>query len=102
MNSPLSTNDYSNIAKQILANVPDESKTFEVEVSVGELTVFVEADYDVEYREVTGGSYEGWDFERLSEISYERLDVVSAAVYDNEGDAAGIEVSTSTIEKFLN
>lgn len=102
MNLQLSTAYYSNIGKQILANIPDESKAFEVEVLIGTYTVFVEADYDVEYREVIGGSYEGWDFERLSEIAYERIEVLNAEVYDNEGDTAGIEVSTSTIEKFLN
>lgn len=102
MNAQLSTTDYSNIAKMILANVPDESKTFEVEFATDTYTVFVEVDYDVEYREVIGGSYEGWDFERLSEISYERLDVVSVEAYDNEGDTINIEISTSTIEKLLN
>lgn len=102
MTTQLSTTDYSNIAKQILANIPDESKAFEVEVSVGELTVFVEVDYDVEYREVIGGSYEGWDFERLSEIAYERIEVLNAEIYDNEGETAGIEVCASTIEKLLN
>lgn len=102
MNLQLSTADYSNIAKQILTNLPDESKTFEVEVLIGTYTVFVEADYDVEYRVVIGGSYEGWDFERLSEIAYERIEVLNAEVYDYESDTTGVEVSTSTIEKFLN
>lgn len=102
MNLQLSTADYSNIAKQILANVPDESKAFEVEILIGIYTVFVEVDFDVEYREVIGGSYEGWDFERLSEIAYERIEVLNAEVYDNEGDTAVIEVSTSIIEEFLN
>lgn len=102
MNAQLSTTDYQAIANYIYANRPDENKAFEVEYETADYVIFLDVRYDFDTTEVIGGSYEGWDFERLTEVCNENFDVVSCDVFDTEGEPIEVAVNLSTIEKFLN
>ncbi len=91
------TTTYQTIANEVLSTLPTESKNYQTEVCVGALTIFIDVDYNVEYKDVIGGE---WD-EILSEVDYESIEVLSATAYDNDTDLES-ELNISMIESLLN
>lgn len=75
-------------------NRPEESGEYEVNYN----GMGVVLDYEVEYREGIGGSYEGYQFERIAEVDREHVTV--KGVYDTVGDEiCGV---TKQIQQILN
>lgn len=59
----------------------DISRTLDIDFDNG---FVAEVAYEVEFREIIGGSYEGYDFERIATVDYERYFV--RHVWDEEGN----------------
>lgn len=94
MTVQLSAHELLEVARMIDDNHPEESGEYEVSYKGLEICLA----YEVEYREGIGGSYEGYDFERICEVSDETVTV--KAVYDSEGDEVlGI---TRQLQEVLN
>jgi hypothetical protein len=81
----LSLSDYMNIARLVDDSIFDERGGTEVEYTVNGYTLLIEVEREIEYRDVIGGSYEGYDFERLTVIDRETFDVLGTAVIDPDG-----------------
>lgn len=94
--------DYMAIARLVNDSAPDESREYEVEYTVGGYTLILTIDRDIEYREEIGGSYEGYDFERLSVVDSEAFGVVDATCYDKDGDEVACDFRAKQLEDILN
>lgn len=102
MSTQLSTTDYQSIANCILANRPDESKAFELEYETTDYVMFLEVSYDFDTKELIGGSFEGRDFENLTEVYNETFDVVSCEIYSIEGEPIETDFNENILLNLLN
>lgn len=94
MTVQLSASELLEVARLIDDNHPEESGEYEVKYK----GMNVVLDYEVEYREGIGGSYEGYQFERIAEVDREHVTV--KGVYDSAGDEiCGV---TKQIQEVLN
>lgn len=94
--------DYMKIAALVNDNASDESSTYEVEYTTGGHTLIIEVKHEIEYRDEIGGSYENYDFERLTVVDNEEYDVVGAWCYDSEGDEINSDFNAKRILDILN
>ena len=102
MTTHLTTTDYMSIAKLVAANCLDESKTIEIEYSIDRCVLFVTIQHDIKCVEGVGGSYEGYDFETISELVGESVEVLEVACYDDEGEAVEHNFKNEILTKLIN
>lgn len=98
----ISLTDYMKIAALVADNADDEPSTYEVEYTANGHTLFVEIDHDFDTRNVIGGSFEGYDFERLTEVYNETYDVVRFDCYDADGEAVTCDFTARRLLGILN
>ncbi|MFI3306111.1 MAG: hypothetical protein R3Y68_06325 [Rikenellaceae bacterium] len=84
MTTQLSNTAYSTIANNILPNLPDENKSFEVEVVIGNSTYFVAVEYSADYQDCECSTDRGTQY--FSELAAEQVDVAEMMVYNNDTD----------------
>lgn len=94
--------DYMKIAALVSNNASDDSSEYEVEYSNGGHTLILTVSHEVEYRTETGGSYEGYDFERLSRVASEFFDVEDLGCYDGEGNEINSDFDANKLYQLLN
>ncbi len=84
MNTQLTSTAYSTIANNILSNLPDENKSYEVEVEIENLTYFVDVVYSVvcEVRECSTDR----GTQVFDELTGEDIYISDIVVYDNDAD----------------
>ena len=102
MTTHFTTTDYQAIVNKIYSEVTDESAEHVIEVENGDTLLIVQVNHRIEYRDEIGGSYEGYDFERLSVVASEEFDVLDADCYDSEGNEVNSDFDTNELYKLLN
>lgn len=94
MTVEFSASELFSIARSINDNHPDEPGEYEVEFKGFDIVLF----YEAQYREGIGGSYEGYQFERIAELVSEYISV--KGVYDSTGDE--VQGAAKQIQNVLN
>jgi hypothetical protein len=97
-----SLSDYMAIASLVRDGAPDEFREYEVEYKTGDYSLYLTIDRDAEYRNVRGGSFEGYDFERLSEIESEEFDVIGWDCLNSKGEYALCNFQPKQLTDILN
>jgi hypothetical protein len=98
----LSMTDYMAIAKLVADSAGDEPSTYEVEYKVDGYTLFLNVTHEFDNREVRGGSYEGYAFERLTEVENEFYDVTGFECHDADGEPVACDFTAKRLLDILN
>lgn len=100
----ITPNDYKAIAAQIVNHCDGYDRTqYTVEVMTANgVTLFIDVDYTAEYRDEIGGSYEGYDFERISVLDSENFEVTGFDAYDKDGESTSTDFNESELLTYLN
>lgn len=94
--------DYMAIAKLVNDSATDESSKYEVEYSVDGYALILTISHEIEYRNEIGGSYEGYDFERLRVVDSEQFDVEAAGCYNTDGEEVNTDFNAKQLLNILN
>ncbi len=98
----LSLTDYMKIAALVNDSTTDEPSRFEVEYTAGGYSLFLYVTHDFDTRTVRGGSYEGWDFERLTEVYNEEFDILAVECLDADSEPITCDFTTRRLLDILN
>ena len=96
------TTDYMAIARLVNDATTDEGGAYEVEYAANGYALILSIAHAIEYREEIGGSYVGYDFERLAVVDSEGFDVEDAGCYDADGNEIDTDFDANTLLTILN
>lgn len=98
----LNLSDYMAIARMVADCATDEPSTYEVEYNSGGYVLYLYIEHDFDTREVRGGSYENYDFERLTEVYNEGYDIISYECLDSDGEPISCDFTSKRLLDILN
>jgi hypothetical protein len=98
----LSLTDYMKIAALVNNGTTDEPSRFEVEYTANGITLYLDVTHDFDTHTVRGGSYEGRDFERLTEVVNEEFDIIAIECLDADGEPVTCDFTTRRLLDILN
>ena len=98
----LSLTDYMKIAALVHDGTTDEPSRYDVEYTTDGYTLYCDVTHDFDTRTVRGGSYEGYDFERLTEVANEEFDIIAFECLDADGEPVTCDFTTSKLLDILN
>jgi hypothetical protein len=90
------------IAALVNDGTTDEPSRFEVEYTANGITLYLDVTHDFGTKEVRGGSYEGWDFERLTKVVNEEFDIIAVECLDADGEPVTCDFTTRRLLDILN
>ena len=94
--------DYMAMARLVHDSASNENEEYSVEYKEGGYTLILDISHEIEYRDEIGGSYGGYDFERLGVIDNEGYDVDDANCYDAEGNEMNTDFSAKRLLDIIN
>ncbi len=98
----LNLTDYMKIAALVHDGTTDEPSRYDVEYTADGCSLFFDVTHDFDTRAVRGGSYEGYDFERLTEVVNEEFDVIAFECLDADGEPVTSEFTAARLLDILN
>ena len=101
-NVKLEQADLDSIRDLIYKGTTDRPSRFEVEYAANGYTLYLNVEHEFDTCAVRGGSYEGYDFERLTEVYNERSDILNLECLDSDGEPVTCAPFRSDLLKTLN
>jgi hypothetical protein len=98
----LSMTDYMAIARLVADSAGDEPSTYEVEYKADGYTLYLDIAHEFDTRTERGGSYGGYQFERLTAVINEEYDVIGYTCLDDDGERVACDFSINTLTNILN
>lgn len=101
-NVKLEQADLESIRDLIYKGTTDRPSSFEVEYAANGYTLYLNVEHEFDTRTVRGGSYEGYDFERLTEVYNERFDILNLECLDSDGESITCDPFRNDLLNILN
>jgi hypothetical protein len=97
-----SQTDMMAIAGLVADGHTDEPSTYEVEYKVGGHALYIEVAYEFDAHEERGGSFEGYDFERIGVVDSEYYDIIKYECLDRDGEPVACDFTPKRLLDILN
>ena len=96
----MTTSIFQTIANEILKQLPEECKTYQQDIEVQDYTFVVDVDYSFDVTESIGTTFESYDFERITDVENEAIEIKSVIAIDEMSNE--IDIDTNEIQTLLN
>lgn len=97
-----SLTDYLAMARLVHDSAGDEPRTYEVEYKTKGCTLHLDIRYDFDAHEERGGSYGGYQFERIGVVDSEEYDVFGYTCLDADGEPVKTDFTARRLLDILN